>query len=164
MRILRRELPALRTPLERIPEPRNPKKCRHRLTVLLRYGLLMFVFQFASRREVNRELTRPQIEANLRLLFPELETLPHVDTLLVPSPSSAPPAQAPGSTLRGCAACWPSRCSFSSNKRHRAGRRTRSYRRPPVPGTVCLAIVTLVRGLGSTTPPGTRQGVPWPPW
>jgi hypothetical protein len=32
-------------------------------------------------REVNREMTRPQFEANLRLLFPKLETLPHADTL-----------------------------------------------------------------------------------
>jgi hypothetical protein len=48
---------------------------------LLLYGLLMFVFQFTSRREVNREMTRPQFEANLRLLFPELEQLPHADTL-----------------------------------------------------------------------------------
>jgi len=30
----------------------------------------MFVVQFAYWREVNRELTRPQCEANLRLLFP----------------------------------------------------------------------------------------------
>ena len=81
VRVLRRELPALLAQLEQIPEPRQPTKCRHRLTVLLLYGLLMFVFQFASRREVNRELTRPQFEANLRLLFPELETLPHADTL-----------------------------------------------------------------------------------
>jgi len=80
-RILRRELPALLKRLGQIPDPRNPNKCRHRLTVLLLYGLLMFVFQFASRREVNREMTRPQFEANLKLLFPELETLPHADTL-----------------------------------------------------------------------------------
>ena len=81
LRVLRRELPALLTRLQQIPDPRQPKKCRHRLTVLLLYGLLMFVFQFASRRAVNRELTCPQFEANLRLLFPELETLPHADTL-----------------------------------------------------------------------------------
>ena len=81
IRILRRELPALLKGLEQIPNPRNPNKCRHQLTVLLLYGLLMFVFQFASRREVNREMTRPQFEANLKLLFPELETLPHADTL-----------------------------------------------------------------------------------
>jgi len=79
--ILRHHLPLLLKRLSRIPDVRNPRKCRHKLTVLLLYGLLMFVFQFASRRAVNRELTRPQFEANLRLLFPELETLPHADTL-----------------------------------------------------------------------------------
>jgi hypothetical protein len=81
LRILRRELPHLLKRLGRIPDPRNPRKCRHKLTVLLLCGLLMFVFQFASPREVNREMTRPQFEANLRLLFPELKTLPHADTL-----------------------------------------------------------------------------------
>ena len=45
------------------------------------YGLLMFVFQFTSRREVNREMTRPLFEKNLKDFFPELETLPHADTL-----------------------------------------------------------------------------------
>ena len=81
LRILRRELPRLLERLGQIPDLRNPRKCRHKLTVLLLYGLLMFVFQFASRREVNREMTRAQFEANLRLLFPQLETLPHADTL-----------------------------------------------------------------------------------
>ena len=79
--VLRRELPCLLERLGKIPDLRDPHKCRHKLTVLLLYGLLMFVFQFASRREVNREMTRPQFETNLRLLFPELETLPHADTL-----------------------------------------------------------------------------------
>jgi len=41
----------------------------------------MFVYQFSSRREVNREMTRAQFQANLQLLFPELENLPHADTL-----------------------------------------------------------------------------------
>jgi hypothetical protein len=81
MAVLRRELPGLLEQLEKISDLRDPRKCRHKLTVLLLYGLLMFVFQFASRREVNREMTRPQFEANLRRLFPELETLPHADTL-----------------------------------------------------------------------------------
>ena len=66
-RIIRRELPYLLIRLGKIPDRKNPRKCRHKLTVLLLYGLLMFVFQFASRREVNREMTRPQFEANLRL-------------------------------------------------------------------------------------------------
>ena len=81
LRILRRELPRLLEQLEKTPDPRNPRKCKHKLTILLLYGLLMFIFQFTSRREVNREMTRPQFEENLRLLFPELETLPHADTL-----------------------------------------------------------------------------------
>ena len=81
LRILRRELPPLLKRLEKIADLRHPRKCRHKLTVLLLYGLLMFVFQFASRREVNREMTRAQFKANLQVLFPELETLPHADTL-----------------------------------------------------------------------------------
>jgi hypothetical protein len=81
MRLLRKELPALLAQLEQIPDPRDPKKRRHKLTVLLLYGLLMFVFQFSSRRETNREISRPQFMANLHLLFPEIDTLPHADTL-----------------------------------------------------------------------------------
>jgi hypothetical protein len=80
-RLLRKELPALLEQLEQIPDPRDPRKRRHKLTALLLYGLLMFVFQFSSRRETNREISRPQFMANLHLLFPEIETLPHADTL-----------------------------------------------------------------------------------
>ncbi|MEF8753860.1 MAG: transposase family protein [Accumulibacter sp.] len=80
-RLLRQELPALLRQLARIPDPRAPRKRRHKLTALLLYGLLMFVFQFASRRETNREMTRPQFLANLQLLFPQIEALPHADTL-----------------------------------------------------------------------------------
>ncbi len=45
------------------------------------YGLLMFVLQLSSRREANREMTQPQFKANLRMLFPELNDLPHADSL-----------------------------------------------------------------------------------
>jgi hypothetical protein len=66
---------------EPIPDPRDPRKRRHKLTSLLLYGLLMFVFPFSSRRETHRELSRPQFMANLQLLFPEIDTLPHAETL-----------------------------------------------------------------------------------
>ena len=46
------------------------------------YGILTFVFQMSSRREANREMTRPMFMENLKLLFPELEDLPHNDTLM----------------------------------------------------------------------------------
>ena len=45
------------------------------------YGILTFVFQMASRREANKEITQPQFMESLRLLFPNLDDIPHNDTL-----------------------------------------------------------------------------------
>ena len=81
VKIYRAALPGLLNRLNKIPDPRNPRKVKHRLTVLLIYGILCFAFQMASRREATREMTRPMFMANLRHLFPELEALPHHDTL-----------------------------------------------------------------------------------
>jgi hypothetical protein len=67
--------------LAKIPDPRNPLLIRHKLTVLLLSGILLFVYQMSSRREANREMSLPQFWENLRLLFPELESLAHQDTL-----------------------------------------------------------------------------------
>ena len=79
--VFRSQLPLILNGLKKIPDHRNPKKIKHKMTVLMLYGLLMFVFQFASRREVNREMTRPLFEKNLKDFFPELNSLPHADTL-----------------------------------------------------------------------------------
>jgi len=79
--IMRQMLPILLGRLGKIPDPRNPKKRKHRLTVLMVYGILVFVFQYGSRRAANAEITRPMFEHNLRLLFPQLQSLPHSDTL-----------------------------------------------------------------------------------
>ena len=79
--IFRRLLPKVLRDLGKIPDPRQPKKVKHKLTVVLLYGLLSFVLQMTSRREANRELSRPAFLATLQQLFPELETLPHADTL-----------------------------------------------------------------------------------
>jgi len=81
VRIFRSQLPTLLKRLSRIEDLRDPKKIKHKLTVLLLYGILTFVFQKASRREANRTVTRPQFVENLKLLFPELESIPHHDTL-----------------------------------------------------------------------------------
>lgn len=78
---LRRYLPVLLVRLSNIPDPRNPNKLKHKLTMLLVYGILCFVYQMASRREASRKMTRPMFMKNLRLFFPELESLPHHDTL-----------------------------------------------------------------------------------
>lgn len=74
-------LPTLLKRFAKIADPRNPKKLKHRLTLLMIYGLLVFVFQYSSRRAANREITRPMFKQNLRALFPQLDNLPHADTL-----------------------------------------------------------------------------------
>jgi len=81
VRVFRAKLPVLLKRLSSIRDPRNPRKIKHRHTLLMIYGILTFVFQMASRREANREMTRPMFMENLKLLFPELEDLPHNDTL-----------------------------------------------------------------------------------
>ena len=80
-RIIKAKLPVLLKRLDKIKDIRQPKKIKYSLTVLMLYGILIFVHQFASRREANNEITRPMFERNLRLLFPELDSLPHADTL-----------------------------------------------------------------------------------
>jgi DDE_Tnp_1-associated len=79
--VFRTLLPKLLKELSKIPDPRQPKKVKHKLTVVLLYGLLSFVLQMASRREANRELSRPAFTPTLQAFFPELESLPHADTL-----------------------------------------------------------------------------------
>lgn len=79
--VFRQQLPGLLKKLSKIPDPRHPKKTKHTLTVLMIYGILVFVLQYTSRRQANDGITHPMIKQNLRLLFPELETMPHADTL-----------------------------------------------------------------------------------
>jgi hypothetical protein len=78
---MRQQLPTLLNRLAKIPDPRNPKKAKYKITLLMLYGILVFVFQYSSRRAANTAITRPVFENNLRRLFPQLDTLPHADTL-----------------------------------------------------------------------------------
>lgn len=81
MGIFRAKLPILLKRLAKIEDPRNPKKIKHKVSTLMIYGILAFVFQMASGREANRQMSQPMFWENLRFFFPELETLPHHDTL-----------------------------------------------------------------------------------
>jgi hypothetical protein len=78
---MRALLPKILADLKKIADPRNPKKLKHELTMVLVYGILAFVYHHSSRREANREMTRPAFMSSLRVLFPELDSLPHHDTL-----------------------------------------------------------------------------------
>ena len=79
--VMRTLLPVLLSNLSEIDDPRQSKKVRHQLSALMLYGILTFVYQMASRREATRTMTKPQFMKNLKLLFPEVEDLPHHDTL-----------------------------------------------------------------------------------
>ena len=79
--VVRQQLPTLLKRLSKIPDPRHPKKTKHTLTVLMIYGILVFVLQYTSRRQANGAITHPMIARNLRMLFPELQSIPHADTL-----------------------------------------------------------------------------------
>jgi hypothetical protein len=80
-RLLRAKLPVLLKRLSKIEDPRNPKKIKHTMTVLMIYGILIFVFQMSSRRQATGEMTHPMFKKNLREFLPDLEELPHGDTL-----------------------------------------------------------------------------------
>jgi len=74
-------LPVLIKKFSRIPDPRRTKSVKHKMVVLMIFGLLAFVFRISSRREINRELTGTIINNNLQKIFPELDSIPHADTL-----------------------------------------------------------------------------------
>jgi len=74
--------PLLLKQLSKIKDPRNLKKTKHKKTVLLIYGILMFVFNVASRREADRKMTLPVFLENIKKFFPEIKIMPHNDTLM----------------------------------------------------------------------------------
>ncbi len=81
LQVWRRHLPDLFKKLTHIADPRRPGSVRHKLSVVLFYGLLLFVFQYASRREANRHATSPALAEALRQVFPDIQSIPHYDTV-----------------------------------------------------------------------------------
>lgn len=81
IKALRVILPDILNKFARIPDPRRPRSTRHKLTTLLLFGLLIFIFRYNSRREANRELTCPSVLETLRAVFPEVDSCPHMDTI-----------------------------------------------------------------------------------
>ena len=74
-------LPILINRFAKIPDPRRAKSVKHKIAVIMLYGLLAFIFRLSSRREINRELSGKIVFENLKRIFPELESIPHADTL-----------------------------------------------------------------------------------
>ena len=81
LKVFRAQLPKLLKRFSAIPDPRNARTTKHKLAVLLIYGVLSFILQMTSSREATRTMSRPQFWENLKHFFPELEDVPHHDTL-----------------------------------------------------------------------------------
>jgi len=81
IRAWRSMLPNLIRRFARIPDYRRATSVQHKMTVLMVFGLFAFIFRLRSRREMNRELTGPVIFDHLKKIFPEIDSIPHADTL-----------------------------------------------------------------------------------
>lgn len=73
--------PKLLAQFSKIPDCRQASSIEHKVTTLLIFGLFAFVLKLESRRDMNNKLTAPCIQAHLKKIFPDLETIPHADTL-----------------------------------------------------------------------------------
>lgn len=80
LKVYKKYLPGILKDLSEIEDPRNPRKVEHKLSLLMLYGIFMFVFHMMSMRKANREMTVVFME-NMREFFPELDSLPHSFTL-----------------------------------------------------------------------------------
>jgi len=81
LQVFRELLPIWLKQLSSLDDPRQAKKIKHKLAVVLLFGLLSFVFQMSSRRQTNRQMSQPCFRETLQNLFPELDSMPHADTL-----------------------------------------------------------------------------------
>src|SRR5665647_102693 len=81
LKVYRRTLPILLNRLSKINDPREPKKIKHSLTVLMIYGILMFISQQSSLRNANKEMSTAIFFKNMQAMFPDFKTMPHADTL-----------------------------------------------------------------------------------
>jgi len=81
LKIFRAMLPIWLKRLSKLKDPRQAGKIKHKLAVVLLFGLLCFVFQMSSRRQANAQMSKPCFRETLQSLFPELESMAHADTL-----------------------------------------------------------------------------------
>ena len=81
LKVHRKMLPVLLKRLSKIKDPRQPNKTKHSLTVLMVYGILMFVYNMSSLRNCNKEMSTAIFFQNMNAMFPEFDTMPHADTL-----------------------------------------------------------------------------------
>lgn len=81
LQVLRSQLGAIVSRFAAIDDPRRAHSVQHPLPTVLLHGMLLFVFQFASRRKGNEGLSCPAMRAALAEVLPACESTPHTDTV-----------------------------------------------------------------------------------
>ncbi len=81
IKVWRSLLPSLMLKLSKIKDPRNPNKVKHKLTVLMMFGLFQCVLRLKSRRAFNEHLTNASLFEQLNKIFPDIDSIPHADTV-----------------------------------------------------------------------------------
>lgn len=67
--------------MSRIKDPRDTRKITYRMQTLLIYGILISMYHIGSRRNANKVISQPIFFDNLKTMYPELDLVPHADTL-----------------------------------------------------------------------------------
>jgi hypothetical protein len=80
-RLLRLLLPGALVKLSALKDPRKTNMCDHTMPALIAYGLIMFIAHMPSRRAANREIGGNNAHEMIKQAIPELDTMPHADTL-----------------------------------------------------------------------------------
>ncbi len=81
IKVWRSILPSLISDFSKIKDPRNATKVKHKVAVLMMFGLLQFIFRLKSRRDFNNNLTSQSLFDQIRKIFPEIDSIPHADTV-----------------------------------------------------------------------------------
>jgi len=81
LKTIQRLMPGLLQRLSEVKDFRQPQKIKHKVAVILLFAIFWFVFQKSSRRQANTEMTTAIFLENMRIFFPDLDSLPHHDTV-----------------------------------------------------------------------------------
>jgi len=81
LKIMQKTLPNLIKRLSKVGDYRDTKKIKHKIEVILLFGIFWFILQKTSRRQANEELTNAVFLENMRIFFPDIDSLPHHDTV-----------------------------------------------------------------------------------
>ena len=81
LKVMQKTLPNILERLSKVKDYRDAKKVKHKVAVILLFGIFWFILHKTSRRQANEELTNTTFMENMKMFFPDIESLPHHDTV-----------------------------------------------------------------------------------